>query len=196
MHDTGTFQNDMTSFSGKDDVLTLLVHLGYLAYHEEKQEFFIPNDEVHAEFLRAVKKSGWNEVADAVSISEKLLEATLNQDAEAVARGVDAVHTDSTSILSYHDENSLSCVITLAYYSAKKDYMLIREFPTGRGYADMVFVPRKHSDKPAFIVELKWDHSAKGAINQIKQRKYVEALKDYKGKLLLVGINYNKKDTV
>lgn len=191
--DAGTFQNDMTSFSGKDDVLTLLVHLGYLAYDEEGCKVYIPNDEVRAEFLRAVKGSGWNEVADAVRDSEALLEATLRMETETVAKAIDAVHSDSTSILSYNDENSLSCVIALAYYSAKKDYTIIRELPTGKGFADMVFLPRRHSDKPAIIVELKWNHSAKGAIYQIKEREYMKALEDYKGNMLLVGIDYDKK---
>lgn len=114
-------------------------------------------------------------------------------DAEAVARGIDAVHSVSTSILSYNNENSLSCVITLAYYSSKKDYTLIRELPTGKGFADMVFLPRKHCSKPALLIELKWNQSAKGAIAQIKKQEYVQALNDYKGNLLLAGINYNKK---
>jgi len=191
--DTGTFQNDMTSFNGRDDVLTLLVHLGYLAYNEETHMVCIPNDEVRSEFLRAVKSSGWNEVVDAVKASEDLLDATLNMDAETVARGIDAVHSASTSILSYNDENSLSCVITLAYYSAKKDYTLIRELPAGKGFADMVFLPRKHCGKPALLIELKWARSAQGALEQIKKREYMQALNDYKGNLLLVGINYDKK---
>ena len=191
--DAGTFQNDMTSFTGKDDVLTLLVHLGYLAYQEETREVFIPNDEVRTEFLRAVRKSGWDEVINAVAASEGILEATLKQDVEAVARGVDAVHTENTSILSYHDENSLSCVITLAYYSAKKDYTLIRELPAGKGFADIVFLPRRHTDKPALLVELKWDQSAEGAIRQIKERQYVNALEKYRGNLLLVGIAYDRR---
>lgn len=191
--ETGTFQNDMTSFCGKDDVLTLLIHLGYLAYNEESCTVSIPNEEVRGEFLRAVRRSGWSEIADAVRASDALLEATLNMETEAVARGVDAVHSSATSILSYHDENSLSCVITLAYYSAKKDYILIRELPAGKGFADMVFLPRKHCNKPAFIVELKWDKSARGAVAQIKEREYMQALKGYCGELLLVGINYDKK---
>ncbi len=191
--DTGTFQNDMTSFRGRDDVLTLLVHLGYLTYQEKSRRASIPNDEVRSEFLRAVRSSGWKEVADAVKASEALLDATLNMDAKSVAEGIDAIHSGSTSILSYHDENSLSCVITLAYYSARKDYILIRELPTGKGFADMVFLPRKHCDKPALLIELKWNRSAEGAISQIKKQKYVQALQDYGGKLLLVGINYDKK---
>lgn len=194
--DTGTFQNDMTSFGGRDDVLTLLVHLGYLAYNEETRMVGIPNDEVRSEFLRAVKSSGWNEVAEAVRASEYLLEATLNGDREAVARGIDAVHMASTSVLSYHDENSLSCVITLAYYSSKKDYILIREMPTGKGFADMVFLPRKHCTKPALLIELKWNRSAKGALHQIKERGYIQALRDYRGSLLMVGINYDKKSKI
>ena len=191
--DIGTFQNDMTSFHGRDDVLTLLVHLGYLAYNQEQQEVFIPNEEVRGEFLRAIKNSGWNRVVDAISASEKLLEETIKQNAENVAKGLDAVHTENTSILSYNNENSLSCVITLAYFSAQKDYTLIRELPTGKGFADIVFVPRRHTNKPAIIVELKWDASAEGAIMQIKNKQYIKALEEYNGNILLVGVNYDKK---
>ena len=110
-----------------------------------------------------------------------------------MAAGIAAVHEANTSILSYHDENSLSCVISLAYYNAVNEYIMIREMPTGKGYADIVFLPRKHSDKPAMIIELKWNHSAKGAIAQIRDRHYIQALEEYKGNLLLVGINYNKE---
>lgn len=191
--DTGTFQNDLTNFTGKDDVLALLVHLGYLGYEEERKEVFIPNEEVRGEFLRAVRQSGWREVIGAVEESERLLEATLRQDAKAVAEGLDAFHMENTSILSYNDENSLSCVITLAYYSAKKDYTLIRELPAGKGFADIVFVPHRGKNKPAIIVELKWNQTVEGAIGQIKERKYVEALKEYQGDLLLVAVNYDKK---
>lgn len=183
----------MTSFKSKDDVLTLLVHLGYLAYREEQQEVFIPNEEVRVEFLRAIKQSGWKFVMDAVMASETLLQATLNGDADAVAKGIDKIHTEQTSILSYNNENSLSCVITLAYFVAQKEYVLIRELPAGKGFADIVFLPRKNSDKPALIVELKWNQSEQGAIEQIKEKEYGEALKEYKGALLLVGINYDKK---
>ena len=110
-----------------------------------------------------------------------------------MAKGIDIVHMENTSILSYNDENALSCVITLAYYSARKDYTLIRELPAGKGFADMVFLPRKGSDRPALLVELKWDQSAQGAIDQIKDRRYAGALATYQGEVLLVGINYQKK---
>lgn len=106
---------------------------------------------------------------------------------------IDMIHTENTSILSYNDENSLSCVISLAYYSSTNYYTQIRELPTGLGFADIVFLPKKNSDKPAMIVELKYNQSAKGAISQIKEKNYVTSLKEYEGNLLLVGINYDKK---
>jgi hypothetical protein len=114
-------------------------------------------------------------------------------DVATVAKGIDAVHEEMTSILNYHNENALSCVINLAYYSARQDYTLIREYPTGKGFADVVFLPRKHSEKPAIVVELKWNQSADGAITQIKNKNYGESLKDYAGEVLLVGINYDKE---
>ena len=189
----GTFQNDMTTFASKDDVLTLLIHLGYLAYNYNTMEVFIPNHEIQEEFTMAVKNSHWDEVIKSISISDTLLEATLTSDQEAVAKGIDEVHMNTISILQYNNENSLSCVISLAYYSARKDYIMYRELPAGKGFADIVFIPRKYSDKPAIIVELKWDKTAEGAIKQIKEKNYSNSLEQYSGEIILVGINYNKK---
>ncbi len=188
------FTNDMTTFKTKDDVLTLLIHLGYLGYDAEKQQVFIPNEEVRGEFVNAIEVSNWQEVMRSITASEALLNATLNRDTGIVAKGLDAVHMDTTSILSYNNENSLSCVISLAYYSARNYYYLKRELPAGKGFADMVFIPRSNSpDKPAMIVELKWNQSAQGAIQQVKDKQYVKALEDYSGTVFLVGINYNKE---
>ena len=187
------FTNDMTTFKTKDDVLTLLIHLGYLGYDAEKQQVFIPNEEVRGEFVNAVEVSNWREVMRSITASESLLESTLNGDTKAIAAGLDSVHMDTTSILSYNNENSLSCVISLAYYSARNCYYLKRELPAGKGFADMVFIPRSNNpDKPAMIVELKWDHSAQGAIQQVKAKQYVKALEGYSGTVFLIGINYNK----
>lgn len=186
------FQNDMTTFRTKDDVLTLLVHLGYLAYDERHQQVFIPNLEVEGEFRNAMTDGGWDEVIKAVASSEELLKEALKGNAEAVAKGVAKVHAENTAILAYNNENALSCVISLAFYAAKKEYKIIREFPTGKGFADVVFLPRKHSDKPVMVIELKCDKSAEGAITQIKNRGYVEALENYAGEVLLVGINYDR----
>jgi len=191
--DTSSFTNDMTTFQVKDDVLTLLIHLGYLAYDAKRSEVFIPNEEIRSEFVRSIRVSDWQEVMKSINASKALLEATLNGDTDTVAAGLDSVHMDTTSILSYNNENSLSCVISLAYYSARNYYYLKRELPAGKGFADMVFTPRSNSpDKPAMIVELKWDHSAQGAIQQIKEKQYVKALEGYSGTVFLIGINYNK----
>ncbi|MGN1317757.1 MAG: AAA family ATPase [Lachnospirales bacterium] len=191
--DTKTFQNDMTTFKTKDDVLTLLIHLGYLSYDSESAKVFIPNEEVRAEFLRSVKQGDLSEIARAIENSNNLLNATLNLEADKVAKEIDKVHRDTTSILKYNDENSLSCVINIAYYSARNDYTIIREFPSGKGFADIVFVPRKNVNKPAIVVELKYDKTAVGAIEQIKNKEYIDALSEYKENLLLVGINYSRE---
>lgn len=190
--DYRTFQNDMMTFESKDDVLTLLVHLGYLAYNREKGQVSIPNAEIRAEFIRAIKGCKWNEVVKSIEKSEQLLYATWGIQESIVAQMIDEVHSENTSILNYNDENALSCVISLAYYNAVNEYTKIRELPTGKGFADIVFIPRKHSDKPVMIVELKYNHSAEGAIAQIKEKRYMESLKEYHGNLLLVGIDYNK----
>ena len=190
---TGTFSNDMTTFSSKDDVLTLLVHLGYLNYDSENEMVCIPNKEVSKEYMNAISTMDWHEVTDAVQESKELLEALWNQDEEKVAKGIDKAHRE-ISILQYNDENSLSCTITLAFYFAREYYTIIRELPTGKGFADICFLPRKkYADKPAMIIELKWDKTAQGAIAQIEEKQYVDALKDYKGNLIIAGINYDKK---
>lgn len=181
-----SFRNDMRNFSTKDDVLTLLIHLGYLGYDSETKETFIPNKEIIMEFENAMSTGGWAEVMRVLKASDKLLEDTLLCDESSVAEGLDKAHMEVASILAYNDENSLGCAIGLAYYSARKDYKLIREFP------DVIFLPLPHTGKPALVVELKYDKSAEAAIKQIKDRKYMQALESYAGEILLVGINYDK----
>ena len=190
---TRTFQNDMLNINGKDDVLTLLIHLGYLAYDSEKKEIYIPNQEVADEFKNSVEFSGWKGISSALAASDKLLDATIRQEADIVAEELDRTHMENTSVLTYNNETALSCVITIAYYTAQKDYTLIRECPSGKGFADMAFIPRKHTSKPAMLVELKWDCSAQGAIQQMKEINYTGVLEEYKDNLMLVGINYNRQ---
>ncbi len=190
---TLNFRNDMRNLESRDDVLTLLIHLGYLGYDCEREEAFIPNKEIVREFENAMSAGGWAEVMRVLKASEKLLEDTLRGDEKSVAEGLDRAHTEVSSILTYNDENSLGCAIGLAYYSARKDYRIIREMPTGRGFADVVFLPLPHTDRPAFVVELKYDKTAETAIQQIKDRKYTQALEGYAGEILLVGINYDKE---
>ena len=191
---TRSFQNDMQNFKVKDDVLTLLIHLGYLGYDSEAEKAFIPNREIIMEFENAMSVGGWSEIMRVLRESEKLLEDTLNGDERSVAEALDRAHMDAASILAYNDENSLGCAIGLAYYSARKDYRIIREFPTGKGFADIVFLPLPHTSKPALVVELKYDKTAGTALQQIKNRQYTQAVENYSGEILLVGINYNKKN--
>ena len=189
------FQNDMTTFASADDVLTLLVHLGYLTYDFDTRTVHIPNQEVQKEFINCIEDGGWEPVMDAIRKSEELLNATISGDEDTVARIIEHVHQENTSILAYNDENSLACVISLAYYSAKKNYVIYRELVGGKGFADLVFIPRKTTQAPAIVVELKRNQTADAAIDQIKRKEYVQSLKDYRGEVLLVGINYERKDS-
>ena len=183
------FQNDMSVILSKDDVLTVLIHLGYLSYDWRRSECYIPNREV----VNAVKASNWSRIVGAIDKSRQLLQATLNGNEEAVARGVDAAHDEHTSILSYNDENSLSCVLSIAYYYAVNDYIIHREYASGKGFADLVLIPRKHVDSPAIVIELKYNQDADTAISQIKRRNYPEKVAQYADNLLLVGISYDRE---
>ena len=196
--DISGFSNDMTTFHCADDVFALLIHLGYLSYDRDNRSVSIPNKEVSEVYVTSIKRmDGWGEVTKSLMASKKLLESLWDMDAEAVAEGIDRAH-EEISILKYNDENSLSCTINLAFYFAREYYTVIRELPTGKGFADICLIPRQlHIDKPAVVIELKKDKTAVGAIAQIKQKNYVKALESYKGNLLLVGINYDndKKHT-
>ena len=114
------FQNDMVSFADKDDVLTLLIHLGYLAYDQRTQRAYIPNEEIRQEFRAATKRNKWNELIEFQQESEKLLEATWEMDAETVAEQIEKIHAEYTSVIQYNNENSLSSVLSIAYLSAIK----------------------------------------------------------------------------
>ena len=155
---------------------------------------YIPNEEIRSEFVEAVEENHWDEFIEFERKSRDLLNATLDMDSTAVAENIEKIHMDYTSMIQYNDENSLSCTISLAFYFAREYYTMIRELPTGKGFADICLIPRKiHMDKPAVIIELKWDKSVSGAIAQIKEKKYIDALSEYQGNLILAGINYDKK---
>lgn len=189
---TTKFQNDMTVIQSKDDVLTVLIHLGYFSFDRVQKVCFVPNKEVGDELSNAVEDTDWSNVIRALTQSEQLLESTLEGDEDSVARGIDVIHDENTSILSYNDENSLACVISLAYYYAKNDYIVHRELASGKGYADLVLIPRKHVSTPALVIELKYNKDAQAAISQIKARNYPQTVAEYTGEILLVGINYDK----
>lgn len=190
---TGSFANDMETFRTKDDVLTLLIHLGYLGYDGVNHCVYIPNSEVRAEYVNAISVSDWGEVSRALKHSASMLNAIWQKNSDQVARGMKEAHFE-TSYLQYNDENALSYVISLALYAARNYYTIHRELAGGKGFADLVFLPRKRFyDKPALVVELKWDKNAKGALEQMKRKEYCKSLEEYQGNLLLVGINYSRK---
>ena len=193
------FQNDMVNLKSKDDVLTLLIHLGYLAYDPSQKEAFIPNEEIRQEFIYATRDKAWTQLVIFGQKSQELLAATLDMDEETVADMIGKIHTEYIPAISYNDENSLSCVISIAYLSTMEQYFKpVREMPTGRGFADFVFIPKPEYKNfyPALVVELKWNKNAEAAIHQIKEKKYPESLAQYTEDILLVGINYDKRNKV
>lgn len=195
--DTGTFQNDAVNFSNRDDVITFLIHLGYLAYDEKKQCAYIPNEEVRQELLKATRQKKWKEFIEFERQSDSLLDATLDMDEETVSAVIEKIHMQYTSAIRYNDENSLSSVLTIAYLSSMKYYFTpIREFPAGRGFADFVYLPKPEyiNIYPALLIELKWNKNVQTALEQIKKNLYPESLLSYTGDVFIVGITYDKKD--
>ena len=176
------YQNDMTTFNSKDDILTMLVHLGYLGFDSDTDEVFIPNKEVLDVFKSSTKNREWTVTFRALQNSQKLLEATWKGDQKTVAVLLEAAH-DSEAGLSY--------AVQLAYYAAQDLYTIIPELDTGKGYADLAYIP-KAPKYPAMLIELKYDKDADTAISQIHRQKYPDRLELYKGNLILVGINYDR----
>ena len=195
--DVSTFSNDMVTFHSKDDVLTLLIHLGYLAIKGSTTLgviVHIPNEEIKLEFKTCVKNNNrYAGVYDLIKNTDVLLNEIWSLNSEAVAKIFDEAYQDHTSILTYNNENSLANVIAISLFlSTTNTYNVVRELPTGKGYADLVYLPKPGVNKPALLIELKFDKSAQTAITQIKEKNYLLFFKDYKGEVLLVGINYSK----
>ena len=191
---TITFQNDFSTVGSKDEALTALIHLGYLGYDMDRKCAFIPNYEVASSFDAALQTGEWKDIAKVISKCDELLWATIDGNADKVAEIIELAHDTYTSVLKYNDENSLSCVLTMAYFTAPAYYNIMREMPAGKGFADFVFIPRANAcNRPAMVVELKYNKDADTAIKQIKENRYQGALKGYSDKVLLVGINYDAK---
>ena len=190
--DTSTYQNDMTTFDGRDDILSLLVHLGYLGFDYEHSEVFIPNKEILDEFKASTKTKEWSEPFKAFEISKELLTATWSEDADRVADLLEKAH-NRTGNKTYNDEAALSYAVQYAYYAAQTYYTTILELDTGKGYADIVYLPSpKYPEKPALLIELKYNKDADTAMDQIKRQRYPERLEHYKGNILLVAIDYDR----
>ena len=191
---TQGFTNDLVTFRGKDDVLTLMIHLGYLAYNSETGTVRIPNEEIRREFQKSIRLVHHSATLQRLAESDQLFLDTLVGNEEAVAAQIEKVHREETLPLHYNKEASLRSVIKLAYYTYRDHYLQWEELPSGEGYADVVYLPKQDSDWPAMVIELKWNGSAEGAIDQILRKHYPDSLKDYGGEILLVGINYDKSE--
>ena len=191
--DTTTFTNDMTTFKRKDDVLTLLVHLGYLGFDEVSGTVFIPNEEIRRQYVSALATGARPQLARLIQNSDHLLLATVAGDAEQVAAALEVAHDSAASPLFYNNEQALRAAVKLAYITAVDKYATIEELPSGRGFADIVYLPKLGTDLPALLIELKWNQPVDGAIEQIKGRRYPEVLRSWGGKTLLVGVSYDEK---
>ncbi len=189
---TKGFANDLETFRDRDDVLTLLIHLGYLAYDEAAERVHIPNEEIRLEFARAIRQVRRDDTVRRVRESDRLIEDTIHGEEEAVARQIEKIHEEEAS-LYYNNEQALRSVIKRAYFSYGDEYVMFEELPAGAGCADIVYLPKRDSVLPALVVELKWNQSAESALEQIRDRRYPEALHGYGGDILLVGISYDKK---
>ncbi|MGN9173547.1 AAA family ATPase [Lachnospiraceae bacterium HCP1S3_A8] len=192
---TATFKNDTVNIKSKDDVLTYMIHLGYLGYNQKLKTAFVPNEEIRQELTDAVESRRWSEMLEFQKGSERLLDATLDMDGTTVSTQIERIHNAYVSSVQYNNENSLSSVLAIAYLSAMQYYFKpVRELPTGRGFADFVFIPKPEykSTYPALVVELKWNKDSTIALQQIKNKRYPESILNYTGEILLVGISYDK----
>ena len=191
--DVNGFANDLITFKNQDDVLTLLVHLGYLSYDESTGKVHIPNEEIRLEFSRTIREDHRADTIKRIWESDQLIMDTIHMDSDKVAAQIEKVHMETTNPLNANNENALLAVIQLAYFSYKDYFLKMEELPAGRGYADIVYLPKRDTPVPALLIELKWNQSADTALEQIKQRNYPAVLQSYGGDLLLVGISYNKE---
>ena len=190
------FNNSLNEINTKDDVLTYLIHLGYLNYNKETGCCRIPNREIRQEWENAVESTdNFSKVAQMIKDSDTLLYLTQNGVSEEVAAALDKAHSEVSSVLNYNFESSLQAAIILAYYTAKTKYTIIQELPAGYGFADIGFIPKNPKD-PAILIELKCNQDADTAIKQIKNKNYPAAFENYLDNLLLVGVNYDKTTKV
>jgi len=189
------YMNTMTDFHSKDDVFTYLIHLGYLAYNSKEGTCRIPNLEVRKEWNNAIEDMPeYSQTDDIIKASEDLLEQTLLKNSDAVAKALDNTHIHVTSNRNFNNEDALAAAVYIAFVHALNYYNCFKELSTGKGFADLVYVPVvKSPEHPAIIIELKHNQSTGKALQQIQSRQYFDALENYKGNLIFVAINYDKE---
>ena len=184
------YSAEQISLNTRDEILSAMAVYGFLSYHKETLE--IPNKELRMKFDYSLKNHQMGEISKLVLKSNQMLEATIKKDTVTMERLIQEAHDINIPIIKYNDENSLACVITLVYLSARSKYKIVREMEAGSGRADFIFYPNDKS-KHAFILELKKNATPEEALKQIKEKRYADSLKDYTGQKLAVGISYDSK---
>ena len=183
---------DLSDFGNLNTALTALVHLGYLSYQDGNVR--IPNLEVAEEFLNTLAQANNSPAYKIMARSKELLKMTLLEDAAGVAKLLQENHDIYSSVYSYNQENDLACIVITSYKGfIDEDYSFHREFHEGKGFADIVYLPRPGTLKTLspIIIELKWDKTVDTALEQIKERRYDGLAHGYPS-ALLVGISYEK----
>ena len=186
------FENTPARIHSKDDVFTYLCHLGYLAYDSEDETCRIPNNEVRNEWVNSIEDDAdYAPMVEMIRGSKALLKSAWDMDAKALAKALEKSHELITSSLPYNNEQSLQSAIRLAFFYANIYYTIILEYPSGKGFADIAFIPYK-PNVPAMLVELKVKGTADTALAQIKGKRYFAGLDKFQGNTLLIGVSYDK----
>lgn len=173
----------------KEEIFSAMIIYGLLSYYDGNIR--IPNKELMLEFHKALKDDEFGYVAELVRNSNEILNATLDKKGDIVASYLHNIHNSELPILRYNDENSLSCVVTLAYLAARDMYRVEREEKSGKGFADFIFHPRRKKF-PGIVLELKADDTPQAAIAQIRMKEYCEKLKgEHVEHILAVGLSYD-----
>ena len=186
------FGNDLTKVNSADSALTVLIHLGYLAYDEDLESCYIPNYEIRQEFVNALEDLDWKEIYNPINNSKRLYEETLKGNVSYINKILDQNHKDLAGPFNNNKEDILGIIVEISYYDMKKHYNVKKEDTSILGRSDITFVPYDNNHIP-FIVELKVNKTPDSAIEQIKNNKYINTLGDYHGKVLLLGISYDEK---
>ena len=191
---TKKFKNDLVSFESADDVLTLLVHFGYFTYDSDKQSIRIPNYEIQTEFGDMIHKVSHKDTMERLKESEQFLSDIIAGNADAVAANLQKVHMKESAPLWYNDEQALRAIVKLAFFTYRDHYIKLEELPSGTGYVDMAYIPKRYDPSPALIIELKAGGTPEEAIEQIRSRNYAASVEGLGSDPLLVAITYDRDD--
>ncbi len=190
--DPTMFENDLTKVNSRDAALTVLIHLGYLAYDEEEEKCYIPNHEIRTEFERGIKELDWEEIYNPIANSQKLYDETMRLNSDFVSQTIERNHKELASAFNKNKEDVLGIISLISYNYARRYYDVKKEDVSILGRCDLIFIPKDNVHTP-FIIELKADDTVNNAIKQIKEKEYINSLGNYHGKVLLIGIAYNSK---